>query len=267
MTKFAIWQVDAFTETAFKGNPAAVLVHNEPLEKSLMQNIASEMNLSETAFIFLREGENPLLRWFTPNDEIDLCGHATLAAAQIYFSKIDLQAKSVIFDTLFAGPLEVSRRESQLTMCFPLREGKEIPVDQIPSFVYQSLSEVRPIYARQSRDLMLVYKDEETINKMQPNFAALKDYKMGIVVTAPSSMQEYDFVSRYFCAYDGTLEDPVTGSAHCTLAPYWGKQLGKKEMVAFQASPRGGTLFLNLSKERLLISGKALILIEGVLSL
>ena len=267
MNKFKFWQVDSFTNTAFKGNPAAVFVHDYPIDDELMQNIAIEMNLSETAFVYLRKGQNPMLRWFTPIYEIDLCGHATLAAAQIYFSEINKNASEVKFDTKFVGNLTVTKNQSSLTMNFPARPGDEVSVDSIPKFVLDSLSDVRPIYARKSRDLMLVFDDEKTILEMKPNFNALLNYKDFIIVTAQSTNPKYDFISRFFCASDGILEDPVTGSAHCTLAPYWAKKLNKNKMVAFQASQRGGFLSLEPQKERLNITGEAITIIEGFLKI
>lgn len=265
MNKFKFWQVDSFTNTPFKGNPAAVFSHDYPIDDALMQNIAIEMNLSETAFIYLRKDQNPMLRWFTPMYEIDLCGHATLAAAKIYFSEIDKSAKEVVFDTKFVGNLTVSKNQSSLTMNFPARPGEEVAIDSIPTFVLESLSEEKPIYARKSRDLMLVFDNEKTVLEMKPNFNALLDYKDFIIVTAKSSNPKYDFISRFFCASDGILEDPVTGSAHCTLAPYWAEKLGKKNMTAFQASKRGGLLSLELQGDRLNITGEAVTIIEGLL--
>lgn len=265
MNKLKFWQVDSFTNTPFKGNPAAVFIHDDPIDDVLMQNIAIEMNLSETAFIHLRKDQNPMLRWFTPMYEIDLCGHATLAAAQIYFSEIDKSANEIVFDTKFVGNLMVSKNQSSLTMNFPARPGEEVDIGSIPTFVLDSLSEEKPIYARKSRDLMLVFKDEKTILEMKPNFNALLDYKDFIIVTAKSTNPKYDFISRFFCASDGILEDPVTGSAHCTLASYWAQKLGKKNMTAFQASKRGGLLYLELQEDRLHITGEAVTIIEGFL--
>lgn len=265
MNKLKFWQVDSFTNKPFKGNPAAVFIHDDPIDDVLMQNIAIEMNLSETAFIHLRKDQNPMLRWFTPMYEIDLCGHATLAAAQIYFSEIDISANEIVFDTKFVGNLAVSKNQSSLTMNFPARPGDEVDIGSIPTFVLDSLSEEKPIYARKSRDLMLVFNDEKIILEMKPNFNALLDYKDFIIVTAKSTNPKYDFISRFFCASDGILEDPVTGSAHCTLAPYWAQKLGKKNMTAFQASKRGGILSLELQEDRLHITGEVVTIIEGLL--
>jgi PhzF family phenazine biosynthesis protein len=267
MNKFKFWQVDSFTNIPFKGNPAAVFIHDVDINDDLMQNIAIEMNLSETAFIYLRKDQSPMLRWFTPMYEIDLCGHATLAAAQIYFSEIDKNSTKVIFDTKFVGNITVKKNQSSLTMDFPIRQGEEVSLNSIPTFVLESLSKTKPIYARKSRDLMLVFDDEKTVLEMKPNFNALLNYNDFIIVTAKSNNPKYDFVSRFFCASDGISEDPVTGSAHCTLAPYWAEKLGKQNMTAFQASKRGGLLLLKLNNDRLDITGEAVTIIEGFLKI
>lgn len=256
------WQVDAFTKEPFKGNPAAVFMLEEALSDALMQNIAIEMNLSETAFVLLRKNQNPLLRWFTPMFEIDLCGHATLASAHIYLNEIEPEEKEVTFDTKFAGPLKVGRSEENYTMDFPSRPGEKLDVKMIPDFVLKALSSVRPVKARLARDLMLVYDDEKTVREMKPDMNALMNYEKFIIVTAKSG-GGYDFISRFFCAADGIAEDPVTGSAHCTLAPYWARKLGKNHLKAWQASTRGGELVLDVSENRVQITGPAVTVFEG----
>ena len=256
------WQVDAFTNEPFKGNPAAVFILNEELPDSLMLNIAIEMNLSEAAFVLLRDGRNPLLRWFTPMFEIDLCGHATLASAHVFLTEIHPDLAEVTFDTKFVGQLSVSRNKDSYTMDFPSRLGERIEISDIPPFVLDALTDVRPIEAYKARDLMLVYENETTIHGINPDFNALKAYKDFIISTAKSG-EKYDFISRFFCADDGIAEDPVTGSAHCTLAPYWAQKLGKKHLKAYQASKRGGDLTLEVLPERILISGQAVTVLEG----
>ncbi len=264
MKKLQFWQVDAFASAIFKGNPAAVFFVTNPLDDKLMQNIAMEMNLSETAFILLRKGQNPYLRWFTPICEVDLCGHATLAAAHVLFSEIYPNLETVVFDTKLAGPLSVRKNSNNtLTMDLPSSPGDIIEVDTIPLFVVNALSKTLPILAYKSKYLMLVYNNEETIVQMKPNFNALIDYEYDIIVTAQSINEDYDFVSRVFCASDGILEDPVTGSAHCTLTPYWSKKLSKIKLCAYQSSKRGGQLNLELYDNRLLITGKALTVLDG----
>ncbi len=252
------WQVDAFTKEPFKGNPAAVFILHSPLSDELMQKIAIEMNLSESAFVLMRPGQNPLLRWFTPMSEIDLCGHATMASAHILLK----ESKSITFDTKYVGPLYVEKNGEGYTMDFPSRPGNKVELDQIPPFVLDALSDKRPVEAYQSRDLMLVYEDENTIPMMKPNYHVLREYKNFIIVTAKSK-GPYDFISRFFCAEDGIDEDPVTGSAHSTLAPYWAQKLGKDHLKAYQISSRGGELLLDVSKSKVQITGHAITILEG----
>ncbi len=258
------WQVDSFAQEPFKGNPAAVFVLHEDLDDRLMQNIAVEMNLSETAFILLRDGQNPFLRWFTPMFEIDLCGHATLASAHIYLTEICPDLKEVTFDTKFVGPLQVQKKELGYTMDFPSRPGEKIDIQDIPASVLAGLgTHSKPIEAFKARDLMLVYENDQIIQEIKPNFNILTEYDDFIIVTAQSSDKRYDFISRFFCADDGIAEDPVTGSSHCTLTPYWSAKLGKKKLNAYQASKRGGELDLEIVGDRILISGSALTVIKG----
>lgn len=265
MRHLKFWQVDAFTTQPFKGNPAAVFILDQPIDDYLMQNIAIEMNLAETAFILLRGNKNPLIRWFTPMYEVDLCGHATMASAHVYFNQVDSNSKQVVFDTKFVGSLQVIKNQSSLTMNFPSRPGEEVKLDSIPDFVIENLSDTKPIYARKSRDLMLVYEDDKTIFDMQPNFKELLKYNDWIIVTAKSSRSRYDFISRFFSPNDGILEDPVTGSSHCTLTPYWAKKLNKNKMISYQASKRGGVLSLEMQQDRLNITGKVITVIDGTL--
>ncbi len=262
------WQVDAFTSEPFKGNPAAVFVLDKELPDELMQNLAIEMNLSETAFILLREGENPLLRWFTPMFEIDLCGHATLASTHIYLTEIRPDLNEVTFDTRWVGPLHVTKKaDSFYTMNFPSRLGDKVDVETVPSFVLEALGGAKPVEAYKARDLMLVYDDPAYVRAMDPDYNALMKFKEFIIVTAKSDDAKYDFISRFYCADDGIAEDPVTGSAHCTLAPYWSLQTGKTSMLAYQASKRGGELQLEVTPDRIFISGPALTVLDGTLRL
>lgn len=262
------WQVDSFTKQPFKGNPAAVFVLYEELSDDLMRNIAIEMNLSETAFILIREGKNPLLRWFTPSIEIDLCGHATLASAHIMMTEIHPDLNEITFDTKFVGSLRIEKKSNSYCMNFPSRPGDKVEIKDIPNFVFDGLTSEKPIEAYKARDLMLVYKNEKTIHDIKPDFKALKEYPEFIIVTAQSEDNKYDFISRFFCADDGIDEDPVTGSAHCTLTPYWAKKLNKNKLGAYQASKRGGELNVELIiEDRVLISGEAVTLIEGKLNI
>jgi len=266
-TTLPFFQVDAFTNQPFKGNPAAVFILDQPLDDLLMQNIAIEMNLAETAFVLLRDNQPPLLRWFTPTFEIDLCGHATLASANIYLNVYFPEQDSVTFDTKFIGSLRVDKTHEGYTMDFPSRPGKRVEIDDVPSFVLNALSEQRPTQAYKSRDLMLVYDNDAIIRAIDPDFQTLKAYEDFIIVTAPSDNARYDMVSRVFCPNDVVLEDPVTGSAHCTIAPYWTKRLGKTCLHAYQASERGGELSIEMQNDRVLISGAAVTVIKGVLQI
>lgn len=257
------WQVDAFTKEPFKGNPAAVFVLKESIDDELMQNIAIEMNLAETAFILLRGAQNPLIRWFTTTAEIDLCGHATLASAHIYFSEFFPEKDVVTFDTKWVGELTIQNNKGRYVMDFPLWPGEEKQIEDIPSKTLNALSSEKPVKAFQHRDLMLVYENEQTVREIEPDMNALLDHKKGIIVTSLTADQMYDFISRSFWADNTPQEDPVTGSAHCMLAPYWSKQLGKTKMSAWQASPRGGALGLDIKNDRLFTTGDAVTVFKG----
>ena len=254
------WQVDAFATEAFKGNPAVVFVFDRDVDDVTLQNIATEMNQSETAFIFTHKGDKPLLRWFTPLLEVDLCGHATLSAAHIWMSEIKPEATGVTFTTKWVGDLTVTKGEAGYTLDFPGRAGEKIDLATVPEEVLASLSDKRPIEAWSARDLMLVYEDEETVRTAKVDYAALRKQKQWVSITAPA--KEYDFVSRFFCIDEG-MEDPVTGSAHCTLTPYWARRLGRNSLKAWQASARGGALSLKLEGDRVMITGPALTLFSG----
>ncbi len=266
-TSLKFWQVDSFTDQPFTGNPAAVFILDEEIPDNLMQNIAIEMNLSETAFILLRDDQNPLLRWFTSKFEIDLCGHATLAAAHIYLTEIQPNLNEVNFDTKFVGPLTVEKIAQSYRMTFPIRAGDKKDINAIPTTLLNALSNEKPIDAYQARDLMLVYDNADTIRQMSPDFNILKKFKVFLMVTAPSDDKRYDFISRFFCPEDAIVEDPVTGSAHCTATPYWSKRLNKKLLKAFQASQRGGELELEINDTHVLITGKAITILNGHLNI
>ena len=263
MKELKFWQVDAFTDEPFRGNPAAIFILDKIIQDELMLKIAKEMNLSETAFLLLRPDSNPYLRWFTPMFEIDLCGHATLATAHVCFTELKSFNSEIIFDTKYAGPLKVLNNKNNLTMDFPSRPGKIARFDDIPNFVYRALSDTNPVFVKKARDLMLVYEDENTVLNMKPDFNSLLNYDGFIITTAKSQNPNYDFISRFFCATDGILEDPVTGSAHSTLTPYWSELLNKKNLRAYQASERGGFLDLKMNDNRVDISGNAVTIFEG----
>ncbi len=260
--KTIIFQVDAFTDKPFAGNPAAVCILDEPHDDAWMQNVAKEMNLSETAFLYKqKDGFN--LRWFTPAVEVDLCGHATLAGAHVLWEagylKPDQQAR---FYTR-SGLLTAKRIGGWIELDFPAEpEEKASAPPQLASALG-----VAPKYVGRNRFDYLVEVDlEETVRNLKPDFALLEKIPArGVIVTSLATSQEYDFISRFFAPRAGINEDPVTGSAHCCLAPFWSKRLHKNELVAYQASARGGILRLRLSGERVYISGQAVTVLRGEL--
>jgi len=256
--KLPIYQVDAFTDKLFGGNPAAVIPLKEWLPGPEMQKIAAENNLSETAF-FIPQGENHELRWFTPTFEIDLCGHATLATAHILFTELDVEQDQLHFHTLKAGTLTVSRKDGLYILDFPSRSP--IPCE-IPDGLLAAIGGTQPIEVLSSRDHILVYETEAEVLALSPNFAALeKVIKMGLIVTAKGNHS--DFVSRFFIPGAGINEDPVTGSAHCNLIPYWAEKLKKNELHAYQVSERRGELWCTLTGDRVLMAGKAVTYLRG----
>ena len=254
--RIPIYQIDAFTKEQFKGNPAAVCPLAAWIKDDLMQDIAAENNLSETAF-FVKKDHEYELRWFTPKGEVDLCGHATLASAYVIFIYLDKKIMKVIFHTK-SGMLEVSREGSLLTMIFPSREGEKC---EAPEALIKGLGK-RPKEVYQSRDYMAVFETEQEIMNLDLNMDELKKLDgLGVIVTAKGN--EVDFVSRFFAPKVGIDEDPVTGAAHCTLVPYWKRVLGKNEFVALQLSERGGKLFCADLGEMVKISGEATSYLEG----
>ena len=257
--KLPIYQVDAFTDRLFGGNPAAVCPLTEWLPDSVMQSIAAENNLAETAFFVPEEG-GYLLRWFTPEVEVDLCGHATLAAAYVIFEFLDRQKSAVGFRTLKAGVLNVMRDGELLSMDFPSRPGKPVVPDPQLSTVLGKA----PVEVLASRDQMAVYEHAADIAGLKPDFRALAKLDcFAVIATAPGE-NGVDFVSRFFAPGQGVDEDPVTGSAHCTLVPYWAERLGKTEgLQARQLSRRGGVLTCGLKGDRVSIAGNAVLYLKG----
>jgi PhzF family phenazine biosynthesis protein len=258
--KLALYWVDAFTDRVFRGNPAAVVPLWSWIDDGLMQAIAAENNLSETAF-FVPKGEGFHLRWFTPTVEVPLCGHATLAAGHVVMHSIDPSRKAVAFDTL-SGRLGVSRDGARLALDFPSQPAEPSPS---PPGLAEALgappAEVRATVG----NFLVVLESEQAVRDLAPDFAALARVvgKRGIIVTAKGG--EVDFVSRYFAPQFGIPEDPVTGSAHCTLAPYWGHVLGKTRMVAHQVSRRGGAIDCTLLGDRVSLAGHAVTYLTGTL--
>jgi PhzF family phenazine biosynthesis protein len=257
-----IIQVDAFTDKPFAGNPAAVCFLPEAREENWMRNVAREMNLSETAFL-VKQTDGFDLRWFTPTLEIDLCGHATLASAHVLWEdghlKLGEQAR---FHTR-SGLLTAARHGAWIELDFPA------VIDQ-PAEPPEGLSEAlgtRFVYVGKNKfDYLVEVESEETLRKLAPNHTALRKVgARGIIVTARAATAGFDFVSRFFAPGSGVDEDPVTGSAHCCLGPYWAKQLGQTEFVAYQASPRGGVVRVRLAGDRVKLGGQAVTVLRGEL--
>lgn len=251
------YQIDAFTSDVFKGNPAGICPLDSWIPETLMQDIATENNLSETAF-YVKEGEKYNIRWFTPEEEIDLCGHATLASAHLIINILKTEEKKVHFYSHLSGDLIVTKEENLLTMEFPSRPGIRTP--EFP-LLNEALG-IKPEKLYLSRDYMAVLKTEDEVVNLKPNMELLKKTEaFGIIVTAKGT--KTDFVSRYFAPGSGIPEDPVTGSAHCTLIPYWSERLNKKELTSYQASQRGGKVLCKYEKETVKISGEAVLYLKG----
>ena len=258
--KVRMFQVDAFTRRRFGGNPAAVVPLARWPEDATMQAIAAENNLAETAF-FVGDGGSYDLRWFTPAVEVDLCGHATLASAFVIFSHLDPSLQTVSFQTK-SGELRVSRDADRLAMDFPARPPARITDD---GSVARALGR-DPLELWAARDCLAVYGSEEEVLALRPRMdgLAVLDY-FGFIATAPGKAS--DFVSRFFAPRQGVPEDPVTGSSHCTLTPYWAQKLGKKELHAIQVSSRRGEIFCALRGDRVTLSGHAVQFLEGTIEI
>ena len=259
MRKQKIYQVDAFASKVFQGNPAAVCILDAWLPDSLMQNIAMENNLSETAFL-VKSGAHYEIRWFTPGVEVDLCGHATLASAFVLFNTLEKNTERLAFHSPRSGDLFVAREsDGSLTLDFP-SDSMQL-IDAIPG-----LNEAMGLHPKASlkgkTDIMLVYETQQEIESLDPNYFLLKEQDVrGVIATAHGD--EVDFVSRFFAPQSGVNEYPVTGSAHTSLTPYWSDILGKKELSARQISQRGGSLLCRLDGDRVHISGHAVLYMEG----
>ena len=251
-----IYYVDAFSNNIFGGNPAAVIFTNLS-DDDLMQNIAAENNLSETAFINISENENTI-RWFSPTKEVDLCGHATLASAFVYFNYINTEKDTIEFKSN-GGMLIVNKKDNILELDFP----KDTFIKTNHEDAVCNSIGLKPTETYKGQiNLMAVYENEEEILNLQPDFKKVIDLTgQGLIVTAPGL--HHDFVSRYFCPKYGINEDPVTGSAHTTLIPYWSDKLGSKKLLAKQVSTRGGELFCENKDERVLIGGNAVLYMKG----
>ncbi|QDV68331.1 putative isomerase YddE [Rosistilla carotiformis] len=257
-----ILQIDAFTDRPFAGNPAAVCLLEAQHEVDWMQDVASEMNLSETAFV------RPIdvgyeLRWFTPEVEVDLCGHATLAAAHALWTEAGISTNETLRFQTRSGQLTATRRGALIQLDFPATRAHACDP---PAGLIDAL-QVDPVFVGKTKfDSLVVIESEATLRALQPDFSRLaKIATRGVIVTCRSESPEFDFVSRFFGPAVGIDEDPVTGSAHCCLAPYWGPQLGKTEMLGYQASSRGGVVKTQIAGDRILLSGAAVTVLRGEL--
>ncbi len=258
--KLPLYQVDAFASQLFTGNPAAVCPLHSWLDDDVMQSIAAENNLSETVFFVPQDGGFHI-RWFTPMDEVDLCGHATLAAAFVLFKQLNYSTDEIIFYSR-SGELRVSRKDDWLTLDFPLQPPTPC---LLPESIQRGMN-IQPIDSFEAVDLILLYDNELQIADLKPDFYQLtKIQKRGVIVTAPS--KDYDFVARYFAPELGVPEDPVTGSAYTQLAPLWQKKLNKNTFYAKQISSRGGELRIEIRQKRVMISGQAVLYLKGEINI
>ncbi|MBI4892853.1 MAG: PhzF family phenazine biosynthesis protein [Acidobacteria bacterium] len=256
-----MYQVDAFASRVFTGNPAAIVPLTEWLPDGLMQSIAMENNLAETAYL-VKQGEDYGLKWFTPEREIDLCGHATLASASVVMEILEPGRRQVVFHTR-SGPLTVTRAGEVYSMDFPARPPVVV---QTAVGLVEALGG-KPQAVMASRDYMVVYGTEAEVLALKPNMLALSELdRFGIIVTAPGAAEGVDFVSRFFAPAAGVPEDPVTGSAHCTLIPYWAERLGKTRLAARQVSARGGELDCELLGERVRMAGRTVLYLRGTIT-
>jgi PhzF family phenazine biosynthesis protein len=260
--KLTIYQVDAFAENVFQGNPAAVVPLEDWIEEELMQRIAMENNLSETAF-FVKTDEGYHLRWFTPEYEIDLCGHATLASAYIIKNFVEPHVAEINFTTQKVGELKASAKEGIYTLDFPARMPQP---GEMPPALLKCLGVSTVVEVLKSRDYFVVLPDEDAVRNVEPDYTLMKELDtIGVIVTAKGQLA--DVVSRCFYPGAGIPEDPVTGSAHCNIVPYWSEKLGKTKLFCKQLSPRGGDLQCELEGDRVLMSGKCVLYLQGAINI
>jgi PhzF family phenazine biosynthesis protein len=256
--RIPIYQLDAFTTRCFAGNPAAVMPLDSFLSDELLQSIAAENNLSETAFL-VAEGADYRIRWFTPGTEVPLCGHATLASAAVVFERLEPARTEVTFHSA-SGPLRVRRSAVGYVLNFPARPSQAAPA---PEGLAEALGATPVEVFTNPFNLLAVLNSAEAVRNLHPDIAALVPmHANGVIVTAPGDLN-YDFVSRYFTPQKGIAEDPVTGAAHCMLAPCWAERLGKSEFRAYQASRRGGELLVRMLGDRVELEGSCVFFFEG----
>lgn len=275
--KFKIYQVDAFAEQSFKGNPAAVCILEEDISDELMKSIAKEMNLSETAFVKPLENKSIShcklfsLRWFTPEVEVDLCGHGTIATSKILFDEFNIKTNEIKYETK-SGILISGKEKDKISLDFPIDNFLSFELSEDILNAMGIKSYVKAIIGESTRKLVIELKSEDEVINLKPNFDKLNSLKFstnvkGIGVTS-KGIEKYDFISRYFNPWAGVNEDPVTGSVHTLLAKYWNSKLNKTEMLAYQNSHRGGEIYIELLKNnRVKLSGKAIIVLKGELCL
>ncbi len=260
--KTPIFQVDAFTDVPFRGNPAAVCVLSEPYRSSWMQSVAAEMNLAETAFL-VRRDDGYELRWFTPTVEVDLCGHATLASAHVLWETGELTGDTVARFQTRSGLLTARREGDWITLDFPAVPESQVSV---PPGLEDALGITGNYVGKNQFDYLVQVESEKIVRALVPDFVKLKTLPArGIIVTALSDTPGVDFVSRFFAPASGVDEDPVTGSAHCCLAPFWAARLGKTQMTGYQASKRGGSVNVRVEGERVHLGGQAVTVLRGEL--
>lgn len=261
MMKLTMYQVDAFTNKLFGGNPAAVIPLEHWIDDELMQKIAAENNLSETVF-FVKAGDPNIdfeIRWFTPTSEINLCGHATLASAYVLFNFLQFDQEQIQFSCK-SGVLSVTKKEDLIIMDFP--GWKPVPAEASHDLLISILGNVEIISVYKNRDLLIELKNEEAVRNCTPDFSTMKKHFDKVIITAAG--KDVDFVSRFFAPGVGIDEDPVTGSAHSQLIPFWSEKLNKKKLHALQLSERGGELWCEqLNEERVLMSGNAVFFMKG----
>ena len=261
--KLPIYQVDAFTDRVFGGNPAAVIPLDKWLDAELMQTLAAENNLSETV-LFVKNGDGSFhIRWFTPGFEIDLCGHATLASAYIIKNYVDKAAEVILFTTEKVGTLRAICKNGMYTLDFPTRMPQPC---EVPATLYKSLGIKDAIEVLKSRDYFVVLPDEQAVLDIKPDMTLVKELdSVGVTVTAKG--KSADVVSRFFAPKAGIPEDPVTGSAHCNIVPYWCEKLGTRKLFAKQISSRGGDLWCELVHDRVMMSGHCAEFMKGEITL
>jgi PhzF family phenazine biosynthesis protein len=259
-----IYIVDAFAGRPFQGNPAAICPLDAPADAAWMQHVAAEMNLSETAFL-VRQDDGFGLRWFTPKVEVDLCGHATLASAHLMWEQRLAPADTPIRFQTRSGVLTCVQANGRIELDFPAEPEQTVaPMPELAAALG-----ARPVYLGRNRfDLLVELKSEGSVRALRPDFARLESIAArGVIVTARSDDPRFDFVSRFFAPAVGVNEDPVCGSAHCCLGPFWSDRLGKRELTGFQASPRGGSVGVRIEGQRVVLCGTAVTVLAGQLTL